>query len=64
MLAAGTRVGPYEIVSWLGAGGMGGLPRPRHEAPREVGLKTLPNELSRQPQRLALPRREARSLAC
>jgi eukaryotic-like serine/threonine-protein kinase len=29
MLAAGTRVGPYEVVSWLGAGGMGEVYRAR-----------------------------------
>ena len=29
MLASGTRVGPYEVISWLGAGGMGEVYRAR-----------------------------------
>jgi eukaryotic-like serine/threonine-protein kinase len=64
MLPAGTRVGPYEIVSWLGAGGMGEVYRARDtKLQREVALKTLPDELARQPERLARLRQEARILA-
>jgi len=64
MLPAGTRVGPYEIVSWLGAGAMGEVYRARDMAlDREVALKTLPDELARQPERLARLRQEARILA-
>jgi eukaryotic-like serine/threonine-protein kinase len=64
MLAAGTRVGPYEVVSWLGAGGMGEVYRARDtKLPREVALKTLPEDLARQPDRLARLRSEARILA-
>ena len=64
MLPAGTRVGPYEIVSWLGAGGMGEVYRARDTTlDREVALKTLPDELARQPERLARLRGEARILA-
>jgi eukaryotic-like serine/threonine-protein kinase len=64
MLSAGTRVGPYEIVSWLGAGGMGEVYRARDtKLGREVALKTLPAELARQPDRLARLRQEARILA-
>src|SRR5262245_13911239 len=64
MLAAGTRVGPYEIVSWLGAGGMGEVYRARDtRLGREVALKTLPDKLARQPDRLARLRQEARILA-
>src|SRR5262245_40985528 len=64
MLPAGTRVGPYEVVSWLGAGGMGEVYRARDtKLGREVALKTLADELSRQPDRLARLRQEARILA-
>ena len=64
MLLAGTRVGPYEIVSWLGAGGMGEVYRARDtKLLREVALKTLPEELAGQPERLARLKQEARILA-
>ena len=64
MLAAGTRVGPYEVLSWLGAGGMGEVYRARDTTlGREVALKTLPEELARQPDRLARLKQEARILA-
>src|SRR5438876_2539733 len=64
MLTAGTRVGPYEIVSWLGAGGMGEVYRARDtKLHREVALKTLPPHLARQPERLARLKQEARILA-
>src|SRR5262245_7817458 len=64
MIAAGTRVGPYEIVSWLGAGGMGEVYRARDtKLHREVALKTLPEELMGQPERLARLKQEARVLA-
>src|SRR5262245_13563130 len=64
MLAAGTRVGPYEIVSWLGAGGMGEVYRARDtKLDREVALKTLPDAFAREPERLARLRREACILA-
>jgi eukaryotic-like serine/threonine-protein kinase len=64
MLAAGTRVGPYEVVSWLGAGGMGEVYRARDtKLEREVALKTLPEDLARQPRRLTRLRTEARILA-
>ena len=64
MLSAGTRGGPYEIVSWLGAGGMGEVYRARDtKLLREVALKTLPEEPARQPERLARLKQEARILA-
>src|SRR5437667_278992 len=64
MLPAGTRVGPYEVVSWLGAGGMGEVYRARDTTlDREVALKTLPAELAQQPDRLARLKQEARILA-
>jgi eukaryotic-like serine/threonine-protein kinase len=43
MLAPGTRLGPYEIVSPLGAGGMGEVYRARdHKLNRDVAIKVLP----------------------
>src|SRR5215468_2893169 len=64
MLSAGTRVGPYEVVSWLGAGGMGEVYRARDtKLQREVALKTLPDDLAGKPERLARLSQEARILA-
>jgi serine/threonine protein kinase len=64
MLAAGTRIGAYEVVSWLGAGGMGEVYRARDtKLPREVALKTLPQDLALEPDRLARLKSEARILA-
>src|SRR5262245_33182523 len=64
MLSAGMRVGPYEIVSWLGAGGMGEVYRARDTMlDREVALKTLPGDFAGDPERLARLKKEARTLA-
>ncbi|HEX5133919.1 MAG TPA: serine/threonine-protein kinase, partial [Thermoanaerobaculia bacterium] len=61
-LPAGTRVGPYEIVSALGIGGMGEVYRARDpRLGREIALKVLPEELSTDADRLARFEREARS---
>src|SRR5579864_7966945 len=58
------QVGPYRIVSPLGAGGMGKVYR-AHDSKlgRDVAIKTLPQEFARDPDRLARFRREARTLA-
>ena len=64
VLSAGQSIGPYEIVSALGAGGMGEVYR-AHDAKlkRDVALKILPASVSEDPERLARFEREARVLA-
>jgi serine/threonine-protein kinase len=63
-LAAGTRLGPYEIVAPLGAGGMGEVYRARDtKLLREVALKILPELFAADPTRLARFKREAQLLA-
>jgi len=64
LLPAGTRLGPYEIVAPLGAGGMGEVYRARDtKLDREVAIKVLPDKLAGDPERLARFDREARLLA-
>jgi serine/threonine protein kinase len=55
-IPAGTRLGPYEILSPLGAGGMGEVYRAR-----EVAVKVLPASVSADPDRLRRFEKEARS---
>ena len=63
-LFAGTRLGPYEIRSTLGAGGMGEVYRARDtKLNREVALKVLPEAFTRDPDRIARFKREAQVLA-
>jgi serine/threonine protein kinase len=52
-LEAGTRLGPYEIVGLLGAGGRGEVYRARDpRLHREVAIKVLPGALVADPERL------------
>src|SRR4029077_1099727 len=63
MLAVSTRLGPYEILAPLGAGGMGEVYRARDtRLGREVAVKILPEESSN-PDRKARFEREARAVA-
>lgn len=60
----GTRIGQYEIIAALGAGGMGEVYRARDtKLDRDVALKVLPGNLAADPDRLLRFEREARTLA-
>ncbi len=63
-LSPGTRIGPFEIIAPLGAGGMGEVDRARDSRlGRDVAIKALPEEFAQDPERLARFEREARLLA-
>src|SRR6476620_3989404 len=63
-LPAGTRLGPYEVLSPLGAGGMGEVYRARDmRLDREVAVKVLPERLAEDPAALSRFEREAKALA-
>ena len=63
-LSAGARLGPYEIVSAIGAGGMGEVYR-AHDTNlnRDVALKILPESFALDADRVARFKREAQVLA-
>jgi serine/threonine protein kinase/tetratricopeptide (TPR) repeat protein len=64
MLAPGIRLGPYEVVAPLGAGGMGEVYKARDtRLGREVAVKVLPGELAADPDRLRRFEQEARATA-
>jgi serine/threonine-protein kinase len=64
VLNPGHRIGSYEVIGLLGAGGMGQVYRSRDpRLNREVALKVLPGTFPLAPDRLARFRREARLLA-
>ena len=63
-LAAGTRLGPYEILTLVGAGGMGEVYRSRDiRLKREVALKILPQDVAGDPARCRRFEAEARAVA-
>jgi len=59
-MAAGTQLGPYEILSQLGAGGMGEVYRARDpRLSHEVAIKVLPASFANDPDRLRRFEQEA-----
>jgi len=63
-LASGTKLGPYEIQSLLGAGGMGEVYRARDtRLQRDVAVKILPSTLANDQERLRRFEQEARAVA-
>ncbi len=64
MLSPGVRLGPYEIVARIGAGGMGEIFRARDtKLDREVAIKVLPSQLADDREALARFEREAKAVA-
>ncbi len=64
LLASGTKLGPYEIVSALGAGGMGEVYRARDtRLERAVAIKILPEQVSNDPVRKQRFEREAKTIS-
>lgn len=62
MISPGARLGPYEVISALGSGGMGEVYRARHtRLGRLVAIKVLPKDLSLDEERLARFEQEARA---
>ncbi len=63
-LSPGHKIGPYEILAPIGAGGMGEVYRAKDtKLGRDVALKILPPEMAQDPDRLARFQREARAVA-
>ena len=64
MLNNGTKLGPYEILSALGAGGMGEVYLAKDaKLDRQVAIKVLPDAMTRDVERVARFQREAKLLA-
>ena len=63
-LTPGARLGTYEILAGIGAGGMGEVYRARdRKLDRDVAIKILPEALAADPERIARFEREAKTLA-
>src|SRR3954469_21384094 len=63
-LTPGSRLGPYEVLSAIGAGGMGEVYRATDATlGRQVAIKILPDAFAADPQRVARFEREAKTLA-
>ena len=63
-LAAGARLGPYEVLSPLGAGGMGEVYKARDtRLERTVAIKVLPSHLSSSPESRQRFEREAKTIS-
>src|SRR5262249_47709056 len=63
-VAPGTRLGAYEVLAPLGAGGMGEVYRARdHKLKRDVAVKVLPADVAEEAQTLAPFEREAHAVA-
>ena len=63
-LSPGTKLGPYEIIAPIGAGGMGEVYRARDtRLGREVALKVLPQSFAKDPERLRRFEQEAKAVA-
>jgi eukaryotic-like serine/threonine-protein kinase len=63
-LTSGTKLGPYEIIAPLGAGGMGEVYRARDSRlDREVAIKVLPSHLSQNPDLRSRFEREAKAIS-
>jgi eukaryotic-like serine/threonine-protein kinase len=64
-MMAGTRLGPYEILSAIGSGGMGEVYRPRDtKLNRDVAIKLLPESVARDPDYLAHFQRKSAGAGC
>jgi eukaryotic-like serine/threonine-protein kinase len=60
----GRSIGPYQVLSFIAAGGMGEVYRARHsKLDRDVALKVLPVQLSQNPERVRRSEHEAKTLA-
>ena len=63
-LEPGTKLGPYKILSPIGAGGMGEVYRAKDsKLHREVAIKVLPTDVASSPERLQRFEREATTVA-